>query len=212
MAALRLYSIGIDEVRDLVGATPATAEQARADAAALFTAPAQRPHRLARLFAGRRRTAEPTDAGRPTADDLETVLSGDYSTPERARPCWQVLEHLVACRAWGRLVLDFNQRALADFDFELARAGVSGEAGLAHVVDSDARIGLCPAPGLHVGHLQHARVRRAAAALADLEIDGSDAAAIKALRDFVGKYAAWAAEATAADRPEPDLLAFHDTV
>lgn len=72
MAALRLYAIGIDEVRDLVGATPATAAQARADAAVLFAAPAQRPRLFARLFPSSRRTSKPTgtEADRPEPDLL----------------------------------------------------------------------------------------------------------------------------------------------
>lgn len=210
MAALRLYAIGIDEVRDLVGATPAVAAQARALAAGLFAvAPTPRTGPLNRLFTGRRPEQTPTP-DRPTAADLETVLSGHYPTPDRARACWLVLEHLVACRAWGRLVLDLDERGLADFDFELARAGLHADAGLAHVVDSDARIGLCPVPGLRVGHAQFGRVRRVATALTDVEVSGPEAAATEALHRFLSQYAAWAAAATEAGRPEPDLLAFHD--
>lgn len=213
MAALRLYAIGIDEARDLVGATAATAERARADAAALFAAaaPAPRGRLRTRLFAGRRQV-EPSDPTRPTTDDLETVLSGHYPTPERALPCWRVWEHLLACQAWGRQVLDLDERGLADFDFALARAGVPAEAGLAHVAGSDARIGLCPVPGLRVGYVPHSRARSAGRALATLEVSGANAAAVEALRNFLGQYAGWAADATGSGRPVPDLLAVQDTV
>jgi hypothetical protein len=215
MAALRLYAIGIDEVRDLVGASPATAERARAEAADLFAVTAARAPRgglLTRLFGGNRRAPEPIDPAQPTADDLETVLSGRFATPERARACWQVLEYLVVRRAWGHHEMDLDERGLADFDFAVARAGGTADTGLAHVVGSDARIGLSPVPELRVGYVPYTRVRSAAAALARLEVGGEHAAAIDALREFLGKYAGWASEAIESEWPVPDLLAFHEVV
>ena len=214
MAALRLYAISIDEARDFVGASPATAERARAAAADLFEAPAV-PTRgsglFTRLFGRSPRTPEPPDPGRPTVADLETVLDGHYPTPDRALPCWQVLEHLVARSAWGHHEVDLDDQGLEHFDFAVVRAGGSAETGLARLVDTDARIGLSQIPELRVGYMPYAQVRNTGARLARLEVTAEDeyAAAIDGLRHFLGQYGGWAAEALDSESPTPDLLAFH---
>lgn len=208
--ALRLHALGIDEVRDLVGASSAVAERARAEVTDLI-APADQP--APRGFLGRllgRGAAAAVDPERPQAEDVETVLSGRYAPPERAAACWAVLEFLVARRAWGSLSLDLDSRQVADLDFALTRAGVPAEAGLGRLLRADARIGLTPVAGLSACYLPFATVRHSGGLIAGADLAGYDQEPVaRELAGFLGRLPEWAERAEAEGRPVPDLIAFH---
>lgn len=210
--ALRVYAVGIDEVRDLIGADPPTAEHARRSAASLVGGVSVGERgRLKKLL---RRPAPATlrRADSPTVADLNIVLQGRYAPPERATACWTVLEHLIADMAWGCLALDLDARGVADLDFAMARVGGSAELSVGRWLRSDARICLTRDPGLCVGYVPHSAVRDSGARLSGLDLTADPMQATAgALTDFLGSFPLWADEAARAGRPVPDLVAFHRT-
>ena len=217
-ALLRLHAISINEVRDLIGADPATRAWAEAEAAVLIPPPVPPRGFLARLFT-RRGTPQPpgprTHAGPgagpgPTAVDLDTVLSGRHAPPERAVVGWRLLDHLAARRAWGTLELSLDARAIADLDFALSLGGVPAEAGVGRILRSPARLALTPASEVTVGYLPFTAVRQHADLIAAAAIaDPSQAQIARTLAEFLAHLPDWAAEAEHSGRAAPDVIAFH---
>lgn len=211
---LRLHAISINEVRDLIGADPATRAWAEAEAAVLLPPPAPARGFLSRLFA-RRGTPQPPGSGAtagdgPNPDDLDTLLSGRHAAPERAGVGWQLLEHLVTRRAWGTLGLSLDARAIADFDFALSLGGVPTDAALGRILRSPARLPLTPTPDVTVGYLPFTAVRQHGDLIAAATIDDPGHAQIaRTLAEFLARLPDWAIEAERNGRAAPDVIAFH---
>lgn len=213
MGRVNLYAVGIDEVRDLLGATPERAARVRPLADQLWPArePAAQPAARIGLWArltGRGAQHGAPDPTSPTPADIDAVLAGRFVGPDRAPATWRVLEGLVGRLAHASLDLDLDESGIESFDYALAKAGAPADAGLGRLLRSDARLGLTPVPGRAAAYVSHAAALRGAALLADLTVDEVHAALAERLRDFLGQLPALGERARAEGRPDPDVVAF----
>src|SRR4029434_7755841 len=105
MGALRLYRVGIDEVRGMFGASPLVAEHLREVARRAFAPPAVEARggllsKLGPIF--KRVPATPLiSPTQPEPHDVEVLLAGEYVPPDRTGATWRLLETLVQDIAWG---------------------------------------------------------------------------------------------------------------
>jgi hypothetical protein len=216
MGELRLYAIGVDEVRDMFGAPADRAERLRSQAAAALT-PAQNPtehqgllSRLGPIF--RRVPGTPVlDPDDPTPEDLERILTGAYVPRERNVATWRVLEMLIKENSWGATGVMLSGEELDTFDFALARGGVHAAGGLRHVLNTPTELPLRLPPGLSVGyHTGDQAIWMAESyrqALAEIEErDQRDLA--YGLANWLDGFAPWARLAASQGRPAPDLVGF----
>lgn len=214
MGAVRLYAIGLDEVRDMVGATPDDAERLRQVARERLRPQEPAPRRgglltrIGPLF-GRDPWARVVSDDEPTPDDVEVLLTGRHVAPERAAATWRVLETLVAATAWGRCDAELTSGQVRALDFALVRSGAHSEIGLERLLHSDARLGLMPPPGLVVGAYTFPQAVAMADAYAGAELDQeSDRDLATHLGHFLNGFPAWQRVAAELGRPRPDLLTF----
>ena len=215
MGELRLYAIGIDEMRGIVGAAPQQAEQLRVLAHRAF-APAGGPaptgllSKLGPIF--RRVPAAPIiPATQPEPRDVESLLAGAYVPPERIGAAWRVLETLVQAVAWGSTRMGLSAAELDDLDFALARGGVSASVGLRHLLSSTTSVNLIPVSGLTVGWHPHEKALAMAAAyriaVPQMKSEGQREMIIS-LATWLDGFAQWASVAGTLGRPVPDLVGF----
>ncbi len=215
MGELRLYAIGIDEVRDMFGASPADTERLRAIAAEAFAPQASEKKlgligRLGPIFR-RAPDAPVVSAATPTPQDVNALLAGAYIPTDRVAAAWRILEVLVQKTAWGSTMLDVSQQSLDDLDFALARGGVSASVGLRHLLNSGTQLNVLPIHALTVGYHPHqtaldmsAAYRKAMPGVKTEQQQETVAALVKWLDGF----AAWADVAASLGRPAPDLVGF----
>lgn len=216
MGELRLYAIGIDELRGIIGAgAGADREDLREAAQRAFAAPEPAPARglLAKLGPLFRR---PPDAPvipptQPEPRDVDVLLSGAYVAPERMGASWRVLEALAQYRCWGSTRMPLTAQSLDELDFALARGGVSAAAGLAHLLAASTDIRLLPVPGLTVGWHQHHDALAMAvayrAAMPQIKTE-QQRGLVSSLIDWLDGFAPWARAAGEIGRPTPDLVGF----
>ena len=215
MGELRLYAIGIDEVRDMFAAAPDEAARLREIAGRRFARPQPAPKhgllsKVGPLF--RRPLIDapgpmPHDA--PTKDDIEMLVAGHFVPPERLTPAWLLLEGWIDERAWSCYRWSTARGDIADFDFALARAGGPAQLGVQRLLDGEAGIALRPYPGPQVGYAKHPHADAMASALAGLTrtIEPQHAERLGSLSGWLGQFTGWAVAAPEAGRPAPDLLA-----
>lgn len=214
MGELRLYALGIDELRGIVGAGTASADLR--EAARRAFAPPEPPRtkgligKLGPLF---RRTPEapvvsPTD---PEPRDVEVLLAGAYITPERMGATWRVLETLVQYRCWGSTRLPMTSQSLDDLDFALARGGVASAVGLGHLLTSNTDVRLIQVQGMTVGWHRHDKALAMAgayrAAMPQIKTD-EQRELVSALVMWLDGFVPWAQVAVGLGRPSPDLIGF----
>lgn len=215
MGELRLYAIGINEVRGILGAPPAEAERLRAIARQAFAPEpvAQRGGLLKRIgpIFKRDLDAPVLTATQPVPQDVETLLAGAYVPPERAGASWRALEALVQGSAWGSTRLELNPQALDDLDFALALGGVSAAVGIRHLLNSATQVNLLPVDGLTVGYHPYALVLTMAdayrGALGQVKTEEQQAT-LAALVAWLDGFVPWAQVAASLGRPVPDLVGF----
>ena len=215
MGELRLYAIGIDEMRGIVGAAPQQAQQLRELAHRAF-APAGGPaptgllSKLGPIF--RRVPAAPIiPATQPEPRDVEILLAGGYVPPERIGAAWRVLETLVQAVAWGSTRMGLNAPELDDLDFAVARGGVSASVGLRHLLSCTTGVNLVPVSGLTVGWHPHAKALAMARAYrsATPQIESeAQRQMISSLANWLDGFVHWAGVAGTLGRPAPDLVGF----
>lgn len=217
MGELRLYAIGIDELRGMVGADAASAAHLRELAhRALAPEPvgARSGGLLSRLGPIFRRVpaspvVSPTD---PEPHDVEVLLAGAYVPPERAGATWRVLETMVQGMAWGSTKLELSTVEMDDLDFALARGGVSAAVGLRHLLNSTTSVGLLPVSGLTVGwHPYQKALMMASAyrsAMTELKTTAQQEM-IAALVVWLDGFVPWSEVAARLGRPQPDLVGFY---
>lgn len=214
MGELRLYAIGIEEMRGIIGAGPLTGELR--EAAARAFAPADKPKgrgligKLGPMF---RRAPDapvlsPTD---PEPRDVEVLLAGAYISPDRMGASWRVLEALVQYRCWGSTRLPLTTPSLDDLDFALARGGVAAAVGIGHLLTSSTNVRLIPVQGLTVGWHRHDK----ALAMAGAYRAASPAIKTDEQRELVSNlvmwldgFVPWSQVAVGMGRPVPDLVGF----
>src|SRR4029453_16074885 len=177
MGELRLYAIGIDEVRGMFGASPQVAEHLREVAHRAFAPPTVEARsgllsKLGPIF--KRVPATPViSPTQPEPHDVEVLLAGAYVPPDRTGATWRLLETLVQGIAWGSTRMGLTAPELNDLDFALARGGAPASVGLRHLLNSTLSLNLIPVSGLRVGWHSHQKAVAMAAAyrsaLRDLE-------------------------------------------
>jgi hypothetical protein len=215
VSELRLYAIGIDEMRGIVGAAPQQAQRLRELAHRAF-APAGGPtptgllSKLGPIF--RRVPAAPIiPATQPEPRDVESLLAGAYVPPERIGAAWRVLETLVQAVAWGSTRMGLTAIELDDLDFALARGGVSASVGLRHLLGCTTGVNLLPVSGLTVGWHPYERALAMAAAYrtAVPELSSKQQREmINSLATWLDGFIQWASVAGTLGRPVPDLVGF----
>lgn len=216
MGELRLYAIGIAEVRGMFGAGPEQTEHLRGLAERAFAAPVAAGRsgglisKLGPIF--KRVPAapviSPTD---PEPRDVDALLAGAHVPYERLGATWRVLETLVQGTAWGSTKIGLPATALDDLDFALARGGVPAAVGLRHLLSTSTAINLAPVPGLSAGwHPYEKALAMAGAyrsAAEELE-DAEQRELTEALVVWLDGFVPWARVAASLGRPAPDLVGF----
>jgi hypothetical protein len=215
MGELRLYAVGIDEVRGMFGASPQVAEHLREVARRAFAPPAVEARsgllsKLGPIF--KRVPATPViSPTQPEPRDVEVLLAGAYVPPDRTGATWRLLETLVQGIAWGSTRMRLTPQSLDDLDFALARGGVSASVGLHHLLNSTMSLNLIPVQGLTVGwHPHHKALAMAAAyrsAIQDIKTE-EQREMIKSLTSWLDGFLPWAQVAASLGRPVPDLVGF----
>jgi hypothetical protein len=215
MGELRLYAVGIDEVRGMFGASPQVAEHLREVARRAFAPPAVEARsgllsKLGPIF--KRVPATPViSPTQPEPRDVEVLLAGAYVPPDRTGATWRLLETLVQGIAWGSTRMRLTPQSLDDLDFALARGGVSASVGLHHLLNSAMSLNLIPVQGLTVGwHPHHKALAMAAAyrsAIQDIKTE-EQREMIKSLTSWLDGFLPWAQVAASLGRPVPDLVGF----
>jgi hypothetical protein len=215
MGELRLYAVGLDEVRGVFGASAEAAPRLRAMAQQAFT-PAPDPARtglLSKLGPIFRRppAVQVISPTQPEPHDVEVLLAGGYVPPERTGATWRVLETLVSGLAWGSTRMSLTSEALDDLDFALARGGVSAAVGLRHLLDTSPSLTLVPVQGLTVGYHPFATALAMAGAYraAMPQIKTTEQQQLtSALAGWLDGFVPWSQTAVAQGRPVPDLVGF----
>ena len=221
MGELRLYAVGIEEVRCMFGASPQVAEHLRAVAQRAFAPPGlERSHdpvgrggllsKLGPIF--KRVPATPViSPTQPEPHDLEVLLAGAYVPPNRTGATWRLLETLVQSIAWGSTRMRLTAQELDDLDFALARGGASASIGLRHLLNSTLSLNLIPVNGLKVGWYPHQK----AAAMAEAYRSARPGIKIEEQREMINSltiwldgFVPWAQVAASLGRPVPDLVGF----
>lgn len=214
MGELRLYAIGLDEMRGIVGAGELTAELREA-AGRAFTPPEPARSRglIGKLGPIFRRSPDapvlsPTD---PEPRDVDVLLAGAYISPDRMGASWRVLETLVQYRCWGSTRMPLTRQSLDDLDFALARGGVVAAVGLGHLLTSTTNIRLIPVTGLTVGWHRHDKALAMAgayrAAMPQIKTD-EQRALVAGLVSWLDGFVPWSQVAVGLGRPVPDLVGF----
>jgi hypothetical protein len=215
MGELRLYAVGIEEVRGMFGAPPPLAEHLREVARSAFAPPAVEARggllsKLGPIF--KRVPATPViSPTQPEPHDVEVLLAGAYVSPDRTGATWRLLETLVQGIAWGSTRMSLTTQSLDDLDFALARGGVSASVGLRHLLNSTMSLNLVPVQGLTVGcYPYHKALAMAAAyrsATQDIKTE-EQREMIKSLTSWLEGFVPWAQVAASLGRPVPDLVGF----
>jgi hypothetical protein len=221
MGELRLYAIGIAEVRGMFGASPQVAEHLRAVAKQAYAPrstqgspyPGGRGGLLSKLGPIFKRVpATPViSPTQPEPHDVEVLLAGAYVPPDRTGATWRLLETLVQGIAWGSTRMALTAHELSDLDFALARGGAPASVGLRHLLNSTLSLSLNPVSGLTVGWHPHDKAVAMAAAYrsAMAEIKSQEQREmINSLTIWLNGFAPWAQVAASLGRPVPDLVGF----
>lgn len=215
MGELRLYAVGLDEVRALFGAPEEQATRLRAVAERAFTpaAEAARTGLLSKLGPMFRRppATQVISPTQPEPRDVDALLAGAYVPPERTGATWRVLETLVCDVAWGSTRMSLTSESLDDLDFALARGGVSASVGLRHLLDTTASLNLVPVQGLRVGWHRYETVLAMAGAYRAAMPQVRTEEQREMIRDLAGwldGFIPWAQLAVTQRRPAPDLVGF----
>ncbi len=215
MSEVRLYAVGMAEVRGMLGASEDQAAALRAIAQQAFAVgpPPTRVgllHKLGPLF--RRAPDAPVAAATdPEPRDVDVLLAGAYVSPDRAGATWRILETLVCGTAWGSTRLSLNSTELDELDFALAAGGVSAAVGLRHLLETDPALPLPLVSGLRVGwhHYEQALAMAGAyrTALPQLERP-EQRGLVVALSTWLDGFVPWGSVAASLGRPVPDLIGF----
>lgn len=216
MGELRLYAIGIEEVRGMFGAAPYEQSRLR-EVAAKALAPAPEAARRGGLITKlgpifkRPPAAVVLSPTQPVPTDVDALLTGAYVPPDRVGATWRVLETLVAGTAWGATLMTLTPESLDDLDFALARGGVTSSVGLRHLLNSNASLNLLPVRGLTVGWHPHEKALAMAgayrAAMPQIKTREQQEM-VAALVAWLDGFIPWAQVAVTLHRPAPDLVGF----
>lgn len=218
MGVVRLYAVGIDELRDLFSGSPETAARLRALAADAFAPSPTPPERRTLLGKiGGPLMKRPVGApvrrpGEPTASDLEALLAGHYLPPERLDAGWALVRLWLEDAAWGTFTKELDEASIDELDFALCGGGVEAQFSLRKLFNDRLALPLAAAAGSVSGYVRagHALGMAEAYRAASGWLDPARGELVGELAAWLGQFDGWAAAAVAAGRPAPDLVAlFH---
>ena len=215
MGELRLYAVGLDEVRGVFGAPDDRAAHLREVARRAFTPEpdAARTGLLSKLGPIFRRppAAQVVSPTQPEPRDVEVLLAGAHVRPDRTGATWRVLETLVCGLAWSSTRMALTSASLDDLDFALARGGVPASVGLRHLLDTRVELNLVPVQGLTVGWHPYEKALAMAgayrAAMPQIKTTEQQEL-VNGLATWLDGFVPWAQAAAAQRRPTPDLIGF----
>ncbi len=212
MSTLKLWAIGIDEVRRISGADQATAERLRRVADERFAvSQPRRPGLLGKLGPLMRGGGDPAAPrpGSPTAADVDDLLAGRFIDPPRLDRAWLLLELWLDTLSLGTDQWSVGPGGLDDFDFDLARAQAPGRCGLTELFKASLGLSLTRPPGLAAGWVpgRHADTMNRAWQPAIAELSAEHAELATAIGGWLGHFTTWRDQAVSSGRPEPDLVA-----
>ncbi|MFT4293894.1 MAG: hypothetical protein QM582_00600 [Micropruina sp.] len=218
MGELRLYAIGVDEVRDVFCASPELATEFRRIVAEQFP-PAVTPKppgmlgKLGPLF------RKPPEAvvvrpDTPVDADVADLLTGRFIAPDRQPVAWRLLEAYLAVTAWNRHRIELDVSRFNDLEFDLARAGVDPRFGLAKLVNRELGIPLPSYPGLSTGYTPHGIALEAAAAWRNAlpHLSPQNRAIAEPYAAWLAQFHHYAQAAPASQRPVPDVIVVYRAV
>lgn len=212
MGELRLYAIGVDEVRDVFGAPPELAAEFRRIVAEQFppvTTP-KAPGMLSKLGPLFRKPAGAVlvRPDTPVESDIADLLGGRFIAPERQPVAWHLLESYLAATAWGRHRIELDVARFNDLEFDLARAGLDPRFGLGKLVNRELGIPLQTYRGLSTGYTPHAVALDAAAAWRNTlpQLSPPNRAVAEPYAAWLAQFHHYAQAAPAKGRPIPDLI------
>lgn len=217
MGELHLYAIGIDEVRDVVGAGPRLREKLWPLAQQAFASPAsvspESTGLLGKLGPLFRRPvgAAVIDERQPRPEDFERLLSGQWTLPDRLPATWRLFEALVAAQAWGTMRFELDEGFVNQLDFDLTRAGSPCAFGLSSFLHSSARVGLATMPGLELCYWVNGHASSAAGAYDQVcgnLTQGRNQESVRLMINWLDGFRTWSGQANETGRPAPDLLGF----
>ncbi len=210
MGEIKLWAIGIAEVREMFAASPALTRELVAHSDLHVPPTRKLPGLLGKLGPLLRVApdAPVVPADRPTRADADNLLQGRFVSADRLDVSWGLVEQWLAYRAWSHHVLRLDERSADALDFDLARAGVASRYGVRHFWSRDASLPLRPIPGMHVGYLRYGTAVDVAEAWSDglraVEAPSHEAAA--ELVRWLAELPHWSGEAAGAGRPQPDVV------
>lgn len=212
MGTLKLWAVGIDEVREIFSANPEVAERLRTAAAARFRTDLPRQRGLlGKLGPLLRPTTDPAAPrpGVPGNDDVEDLLAGRHIPPQRLAQAWTLLEFWIGTLSWGSGEWSLTTSGLKELDFDLARAQIPARYGLSDLFKSSLAISLSLCDNLAAGYVrgEHAHQMASAWAAGTPELEPVNQPLATAITEFLAHWPEWAALAAEHSRPEPDLVA-----
>jgi len=160
MGTLWLYAISLDDVRDFFAAPADLSEQLLATAKDVTHEPVK-PPLIGKVGPLLRRPITPLiELPTPCMADARAMVEGRALTGDRLGPAWVIVRHWCAiyCRESARVSVDRDQ--LATLDFAHVAMGLSSQFSFGTVLSRDPHLPLMPAPGLIVGWMPNAHVRR----------------------------------------------------
>lgn len=218
MGELQLYAIGIDEVRDIVGAGPRLREKLLPLAQRAFAPPASSTSQESTGLLGKlgpllRRPvgAAVIDERQPRPADFERMVTGQWIPPDRLAATWRLFEAVVAAQAWGTMRFELDEVFVNQLDFDLTRAGSPSTFGLSSFLHSGARVGLTPMPGLELCYWVNGHASAAAEAYGETLTrltQGRNQDSVQLMINWLEQFTTWSHHAATTGRPTPDLVGF----
>lgn len=212
MGTLKLWAVGIDEVREIFSANPEVAERLRAAAVARFRTDLPRQRGLLGKLGPLLRPATDPAAPRPGvpgSDDVEDLLAGRHIPPQRLGQAWTLLEFWIDTLSWGAGEWPLTTARLSELDFDLARAGIPARYSVSDLFANGLGVSLSRCDNLAAGFVRAEQAHEMATAWAagapDLEPANQQIAT--QLIEFLRHWPEWTALAAEHGRPEPDLVA-----
>lgn len=212
MGTLKLWAVGIDEVREIFSANPDVAERLRAAAAARFATDLPRQRGLLGKLGPLLRPANDPAAPRPGVpgpDDVEDLLAGRHIPPQRLATAWTLLEFWLGTLSWGCAEWPLTTDRLRDLDFDLVRAGIPARYSVGDLFANGLGISLARCESLAAGFVRADQARQLAEAwtAGAPELEPDDQATVTEFAEFLAHWPEWTALAAEHGRPEPDLVA-----
>jgi hypothetical protein len=212
MSTLRLWAIGIDEVRGIFSADPDTADRLRQAAQQRFgAADKPQPGLLGKLGPFLRRGGDPAAPrpGVPTSEDVEDLLTGRFIPPHRLTQAWNLLEFWLGDLAAGAGEWPLTEAGLTELDFDLARAQVPSRYTISDLFKASLGISLTRCPGLAAGWVpgQHALGMLESWPTALPELSQENQQLASGIIDFLSGFSQWTDQARTEGRAQPDLIA-----